>query len=264
MRIFDHISESSVLPDSIGNLTQLADLSVVSENFESLPESFGNLSSLCYLTLLFMKNLTCLPESFGRLTALQALNLKGSNELTALPMSFGKLQRLRCLYLTEMKSLAELPPSVCDLPLEYLRLKCCPALRSLPSPLKSLKQLHLLDCCELDDSPEIITLLAPALTHLYILKADQANFQEKRGSNWASHGWTHVPGTFLDEPGVERPGSDFYRGHFFYRRRFTDLQQEDNADPDYNPDEDEDIESDSVEDDMEDEELSFNVFYELD
>ena len=87
----------TTLPESIGNLTSLKELSLIEILLESLPESIGNLKSLKELTL--KKNqLVSLPESIGNLTSLEKLDLE-ANSLSVLPESIGQLTSLKELNL---------------------------------------------------------------------------------------------------------------------------------------------------------------------
>jgi internalin A len=93
------LSELSLteLPESIGQLTALQELSLRGNKLTELPESIGQLIALQSLYLDNNK-LTELPESIGQLTALQSLYLSG-NKLAELPESFGNLKGLEELYL---------------------------------------------------------------------------------------------------------------------------------------------------------------------
>jgi internalin A len=84
-----------VLPESLGQLTQLQSLNLSGCNLTVLPESLGQLTQLQSLNLSAC-NLTVLPESLGQLTQLQSLNLSACN-LTVLPQWLGGLTHLRWL-----------------------------------------------------------------------------------------------------------------------------------------------------------------------
>ncbi|MDA3844143.1 MAG: leucine-rich repeat domain-containing protein [Candidatus Kapabacteria bacterium] len=87
----------AVLPDCIGNLTNLTYLRLTNNQLTTLPESIGDLTSLTYLRLT-NNQLTTLPESIGNLTNLVTLDLS-KNKLTTLPESIGNLTNLEYLYL---------------------------------------------------------------------------------------------------------------------------------------------------------------------
>ena len=108
------------LPESLGQLTQLTELRISYNQLTRLPESLGQLTQLQELDL--SKNqLTTLPESLGQLTQLQWLNLSG-NQLITLPESLGQLTQLQTLDLSQSE-LTDLPSSLAELGyLKYLKL----------------------------------------------------------------------------------------------------------------------------------------------
>ncbi len=77
------------LPESISNLIKLESLDVGSNRLNSLPENIGNLINLTVLNL-GNNNLSTLPKSIGSLTNLISLTLS-SNEISCLPIEFSKL-----------------------------------------------------------------------------------------------------------------------------------------------------------------------------
>jgi len=98
-----------VLPELIGNLTDLKELYIRIDGLSSLPESIGNLKSLKILNL-YRNNLSYLPESIGNLTLLRTLWLSG-NSLSTLPESIVNLKSLTSLYLNA-NQLVNLPKVV--------------------------------------------------------------------------------------------------------------------------------------------------------
>ena len=100
------------LPASIGQLTQLEELSLQYNQLTSLPESIGQLTQLRILSISNNK-LTSLPESIGQLSRLQILYLD-ENQLTSLPESIGQLTQLIFLYLNN-NQLTSLPESLRNL-----------------------------------------------------------------------------------------------------------------------------------------------------
>ncbi len=91
-------NQFSSLPESFGYLDNLIILDLSSNQLNSLPTGFGNLGNLTNLDLSY-NQLTYLPESFGYLNQLNSLNLS-DNQLAVLPSSFGNLQNLVYLYLS--------------------------------------------------------------------------------------------------------------------------------------------------------------------
>ena len=102
----------SILPKSLGNLTNLTELCLSFNQFKKLPESLGSLTNLTSLYLTGNK-LTKLPKSLGNLTNLTELYLS-SNKLKILPKSLGNLTNLTELYLSSNK-LKDLPESLGNL-----------------------------------------------------------------------------------------------------------------------------------------------------
>ena len=103
------------LPESLGQLTQLQDLSLDGNQLTTLPKSLGQLTQLKWLSL-FDNRLTAWPEWLGQWTQLQELNL-GDHHRTSLPESLGQLTQLQDLSLDDNQ------------------------LTSLPEPLGQLTQL---------------------------------------------------------------------------------------------------------------------------
>ena len=100
----------SVLPETIGNLSNLTILWLEENNLTELPESIGNLSSLTNLVLRF-NQVVSLPESIGDLSNLTYLDC-GYNALESIPSSIGDLQVLEYLWLFD-NNLSSLPSTLC-------------------------------------------------------------------------------------------------------------------------------------------------------
>jgi leucine-rich repeat protein SHOC2 len=96
----------SVLPESIGKLSQLTSLDLYNNELTSLPESIGNLSRLTSLNL-NCNRLDSLPASISNLINLKSLVLS-CNQFTQLPFQVGDLPKLERLYLRQ-NSLTKLP-----------------------------------------------------------------------------------------------------------------------------------------------------------
>ena len=104
------------IPESFGNLTDLAMLYLNWNNLNSLPESMDQLTNLIYL-ILSNNFLTSTFQNIGNLENLILLDL-GYNDLTTLPESIGSLENLTYLYLFE-NQLTSLPDSICDLNINW-------------------------------------------------------------------------------------------------------------------------------------------------
>jgi leucine-rich repeat protein SHOC2 len=99
----------TILPDSIGNLTDLTSLNLYGNSLTSLSESIGNLSNLVELSL-GNNQLTSLPASISKLTNLVSLALS-RNQFTILPDWIAYLSNLTRLYLNQ-NQLTSLPDNI--------------------------------------------------------------------------------------------------------------------------------------------------------
>jgi leucine-rich repeat protein SHOC2 len=99
----------TILPDSIGNLTDLTSLNLYGNSLTSLPESIGKLSKLVELSL-GTNQLTSLPTSVIKLTRLVSLALS-RNQFTTLPDQIVHLSNLTGLYLND-NQLISLPANI--------------------------------------------------------------------------------------------------------------------------------------------------------
>ncbi len=148
----------TTIPESIGNLTRLNDLSLYQNQLDRLPESIGNLTNLTWLNIAENK-LTWLPESFYNLTNLTWLELC-ENKFTYLSEEFGNFTNLTCLD-SNCNELTTLPSNIGQLTsLTELNL-CGNQLTDLPEKL-----IHLVNLTQLNLSwnqfkvlPTIISLL---------------------------------------------------------------------------------------------------------
>ena len=106
----------SILPESIGNWTELSYLALQWNNLSSVPESLGLLTGL---SSLYISNnqLTSLPESIGNLSNLDFIDL-GYNQIEAIPESFCDLGNLSYLWLFN-NLLSEMPECICDLNIDW-------------------------------------------------------------------------------------------------------------------------------------------------
>lgn len=106
----------SVLPESIGNLTELTYLALQWNNLTGVPENLGELTSL---SSLYISNnqLSSLPESIGNLTSLYFIDL-GYNQIETIPESFCNLGNLSYLWLFN-NLLTSMPECICDLNIDW-------------------------------------------------------------------------------------------------------------------------------------------------
>ena len=104
------------LPESIGDLSELAFLYLEWNLLTYLPNNFSQLTSLVSLTI--NNNwLTSLPDDFGNLNQLFFLDL-GYNQLPSVPESFCQLGNLQYLYLFN-NQLESVPDCICNLNIDW-------------------------------------------------------------------------------------------------------------------------------------------------
>ena len=176
---FNDINDNTLINNAINiittQFTQLYTLVIVNCNITVLPESIGNLTQLIKLDLNGSNFLKKLPKEIGNLTELKQFDLAKCVALTELPDSIGKLTQLTFLGLSDCASLINLPDSIGNLTnLEALSLNGCEALTILPytiALLTKLVTLMIYGCTTLSQLPTNLWLL----THLEYLKIDSYN-----------------------------------------------------------------------------------------
>ncbi|WP_430541807.1 leucine-rich repeat domain-containing protein [Xanthomonas fragariae] len=137
--------EYTRLPASVTQLSQLYQLTLKSKCLQQLPEDIGKLQQLRSLTLR-SKSLERLPDSLTQLKELKELTLSSNSILTQLPENIGQLNKLEKLDLASNLELAQLPQTIGQLSgLKELSLRNCKNLMDLPDSLGDLSQLKLLD-----------------------------------------------------------------------------------------------------------------------
>ncbi|KAL2623455.1 hypothetical protein R1flu_003660 [Riccia fluitans] len=148
-----------MLPDSLGNLTNLTDLEVENCPIQRLPKTLGQLSSLRSLIVRLCENLKTIPDSIGDLSSLWSLEVGSCKNLKNFPDSIGDLSSLWSLEVGSCKNLKTIPDSIGDLTsLKKLGITGS-ALHSLPDTIKNLSQLEYLDirhCKNLKTLPDWI------------------------------------------------------------------------------------------------------------
>jgi|GEM_PF-2790472 len=155
----------TTLPDAVGRLEALEDLSLIGTGLQSLPDNLRQLSQLRRLHVANSPNLHRLPPSLTRLANLNAMELIGV-PLQELPADLGRMQSLRSLKLAG-GHYEQLPASLVDLrQLTDLRLSISPHLRKLPENIGVMRRLRFL---EVSSAPKL-SQLPHTLTQLHGLE----------------------------------------------------------------------------------------------
>jgi Leucine-rich repeat (LRR) protein len=105
----DH-NQLTSLPDSIGNLKALKDLSLHENALTVLPHTIGLLEQLEQLRV-DRNRLTCLPDELGQCKALCVLHIDGNEDLQTLPQTLDSLLCLQDLGIGSCP-IQELPPGI--------------------------------------------------------------------------------------------------------------------------------------------------------
>lgn len=122
------------LPEEIGELDSLLELSVHHAGLTELPDSIGRLTRLKQMKVQSC-GLTRLPGAIGSLSALQDLRLS-RNRLETLPTTLAKCQGLRYLSI-DNNELTELPSDLAHLPqLAYITMEDNPRLEAIPEGVR--------------------------------------------------------------------------------------------------------------------------------
>src|SRR5271165_3407521 len=149
----------SALPEAIGQLSQLHELSLSGNRLNTLPEAIGQLSQLRKLYL-HNNQLSTLSEAIGQLSQLHELSLSG-NQLNTLPEAIGQLSQLQLLYLSG-NQLSTLPEAISQLSQLRLLYLSGNQLSTLPEAISQLSQLQQLGVYgnQLSTLPEAIGQLS--------------------------------------------------------------------------------------------------------
>ncbi|MEM6892505.1 MAG: hypothetical protein AAF554_02370 [Bacteroidota bacterium] len=107
----------TVIPNEIGNLTNLRELYIGRENsnFSLLPRTIANLEDLEILYLKENQSLRSLPSEIGNLINLRELYLQACTSLTSIPVETSNLSNLNYFTLCQTSNLLCLPQQVWDL-----------------------------------------------------------------------------------------------------------------------------------------------------
>jgi len=107
---------SGVIPENIGNLTNLTTLSLYySQLTGEIPSEIGNLTNLTSLYLQSNQLTGEIPSEIGNLTNLTSLNLSGNQFTGEIPPEIGNLTNLNTLYLYSNQLTGEIPPEIGNL-----------------------------------------------------------------------------------------------------------------------------------------------------
>lgn len=136
------LKEIEWVPESIGRMIWLTDLNLSGNRLTILPDSIGDLSNLVNLDVC-TNQLVVLPESIGRLTCLKTL-LLDNNKIEELPYTIGQ-----CISLTELKASFNQLKALPEATGKLTQLRCLDVhwnkLGSLPSTIASMESLVDLD-----------------------------------------------------------------------------------------------------------------------
>jgi Leucine-rich repeat (LRR) protein len=131
----------TVLPNSIGALTQLQCLGLSCNSLTHVPETIIGLEQLIELTV-WSESLTVLPDSISKLKRLKELQLD-CKHLTHLPNSLECLKNLHRLTIRS-EHLGRLPNDITELTgLKELHI-ACPSMKTLPNDIDRLQNLKTL------------------------------------------------------------------------------------------------------------------------
>ncbi|GLT30052.1 hypothetical protein SLA2020_048750 [Shorea laevis] len=134
------------IPASIGNLSQLIDMSLSFNNFNGqIPTSLANLTQLTSLDLSNNQLFGPIPASIGNLSQLSDLSLSSNNLSGQIPPSLENLTQLRFLGLSNNQFYGPIPASIGNLQLTSLFLFSNNLSGQIPSSLANLTQLTSLD-----------------------------------------------------------------------------------------------------------------------
>ncbi|KAF3973234.1 hypothetical protein CMV_003342 [Castanea mollissima] len=170
------------LPQFIGKLCSLKELSLNHSALEEIPDSIGSLANLEELSLKCCRSLTRIPDSIGNLKSLTNFFINGT-KIKELPWSIGSLSNLKHLLIGENYFLSKLPDSIGGLAsIVELNIEGT-SMTNLPDQigaLKVLKKLEIRKCESLISLPESIGSML-TLTTLIIFQANISELPESIG-----------------------------------------------------------------------------------
>ena len=107
---------NGTIPDAIGNLTELKQLGLKSNNFNGgIPESIGELTNLTQLSLSNNLLSGSLPESLGNLSILNLLDVSNNNLESSIPSTIGNLSELNTFLVNSNNFSGSIPESLCEI-----------------------------------------------------------------------------------------------------------------------------------------------------
>lgn len=153
MKVPQILSGKLELPNWLGHLASLEDLTVRCHQVKAPHDGFPHLTRLRSLCLSMFVSMTTLQPWLGTLASLQRLEISICENLNDLPESIGRLTSLKHLDIRSCYSITSLPESIgCLTSLERLRIRYCDGITSLPESIQQLTKLKTLD---IDDCEEL-------------------------------------------------------------------------------------------------------------
>ena len=138
---------SGPLPDSLGNLSQLSSFSLIATQLSGqIPEWLANLNQLSHLDLVTNQLSVPIPEWLGNLSQLSFLRLSNNQLSGTIPDSLGNLSQLSSLGLSNNQLSGPIPNSLGSLSqLNSLDLASNQLSGPIPESLENLSQLRQLE-----------------------------------------------------------------------------------------------------------------------
>ncbi len=107
---------NGTIPDEIGNLTELKQLGLKSNNFNGgIPESIGDLINLTQLSFGYDSLSGNIPESIGNLKKLTLLDLSHNQLSGSIPEAIGELTAMQTFFADSNNFSGSIPESLCDI-----------------------------------------------------------------------------------------------------------------------------------------------------
>ena len=139
---------SGLIPQSIGDLTELTHLGLKNNNLTGeIPESIGNLTKLSQLSIATNNLSGSIPDTIGNLKSLTHLALSSNEFSGSIPKSIGELSILHT-FLTDSNNLNTIPHEICNIynTNSNYNLSNNQFCQSLPTCLDTPEQIGFQDC----------------------------------------------------------------------------------------------------------------------